>query len=161
MDKIQTEKPKAQRWQSYTLAQYVALRNGVPLGDGRSLRNMLQRSFGAASFAGFWRYWNPIWGYGLGRYVYVPLRRVLPPAVAFILTFAISGGLHDLATMAVRWSPAFLFTPWFVLLGIGAVLGRIVGMDLGKRPFWMRAAVNLTYLIVCLLPALALRKEIL
>lgn len=82
MNKIQTEKPEVGRRQHYTLAQYVALRNGVPLGDGRSLRNMLQRSFGAASFAGFWQQWNPIWGYGLGRYVYAPLRRVLLPALA-------------------------------------------------------------------------------
>ena len=161
MNKIQTENPEVQRWQSYTLAQYVALRNGVPLGDGRSLRNMLQRSFGATSFAGFWQYWNPIWGYGLGRYVYAPLRRVLPPAVAFILTFAISGGLHDLAMMAVSRSPALLFTPWFVLLGIGAVLSRVAEMDLAQRPFWVRAGVNLAYLVVCLLPALAFRKEIL
>ncbi|MCB8925391.1 MAG: acyltransferase [Ardenticatenaceae bacterium] len=161
MNKSEAEKPEARRWQGYTLEEYVVLRNGVPLGDGRSLRNMLERSFGAASFAGFWQYWNPIWGYGLGRYVYAPLRRVLPPAVAFILTFAISGGLHDLATMAVRWSPAFLFTPWFVLLGMGAVVGRVAGMDLGQRPFWLRAAVNLAYLVVCLLPALALRNAIL
>ena len=161
MNKMQADKPDVRRWQSYTLAQYVALRNGVPLGDGRSLRNMLQRSFGAASFARFWQQWNPIWGYGLGRYVYAPLRRVLPPAAAFILTFAISGGLHDLATMAVSRSPALLFTPWFVLLGMGAVLGRVAGMDLGKRPFWVRAAVNLAYLVACLLPALALRNEVL
>ncbi|MCB8983757.1 MAG: acyltransferase [Ardenticatenaceae bacterium] len=161
MNKFQADKPEATGWQSYTLAEYVVLRNGVPLGDGRSLRNMLQRSFGAASFAGFWQFWNPIWGYGLGRYVYAPLRRALPPAAAFILTFAISGGLHDLATMAVRWSPAFLFTPWFTLLGMGAVVGRVAGMDLGKRPFWLRASVNLAYLVVCLLPALALRNEIL
>ena len=161
MNKMQTDKPDAARWQSYTLGEYVMLRNGVPLGDGRSLRNMLQRSFGAASFAGFWQFWNPIWGYGLGRFVYAPLRRVVPPAVAFILTFAISGGLHDLATMAVSWSPAFLFTPWFTVLGMGAVLGRVAGMNLGKRPFWVRAAVNLAYLVVCLLPALALRNVIL
>jgi hypothetical protein len=93
--------------------------------------------------------------------VYAPLRRVLPPAVAFILTFAISGGLHDLATMAISRSPALLFTPWFVLLCIGAVLGRVAGMDLAQRPFWVRACVNLAHLVVCLLPALALRNEIL
>jgi len=73
-----------QQWQGLTLVQYVERRNGVPLGDSNSLRNMLQRSFGAASFAGFWQYWNPIWGYGLGKYVYSPLRRVLPAVIALI-----------------------------------------------------------------------------
>ena len=158
---MQAEKKQTWQRQTLTLSQYVEFRNGVPLGDSQSLSNMLHRSLGAASFAEFWQYWNPIWGYGLGRYVYAPLRRVLPPVVAFILTFAISGGLHDLATMAVSRSPALLFTPWFVLMAIGAVLGRVAGMDLAKRPFWIRAGVNLAYLVVCLLPAVALRKEIL
>lgn len=58
--------------QSLTLAKYVHLRNGVPLGDAKSLPNMLYRSFGAASFAACWQYWNPIWGYGLVKYVQCP-----------------------------------------------------------------------------------------
>ena len=157
MNKSQTEKPDVQQWQSYTLAEYVLLRNGVPLGDGRSLRNMLQRSFGAASFAEFWQYWNPIWGYGLGKYVYEPLRRFLPPALAFIMTFIVSGGLDDLATTAVSRSPAFLFTPWFFLLGVGAVLARAFGMDLSNRSWWARVSVNLAYLVICLAVTLALK----
>jgi hypothetical protein len=151
MSKIQAkisqypEQPK----QNLTLRQYVHLRNGVPLGDGKSLRNMLHRSFGAASFVAFWQYWNPIWGYGLGKYVYAPLRRILPPAAAVILTFIISGGIHDLATMAVSRSFAFLFTPWFFLLGVGAVLSRAVGMDLGKRPFGReQASISVTWSFV-------------
>ena len=135
---------------SLTLAQYVRRRTGVPLGHSDSLRNMLHRSLGASSFAGFWQYWNPIWGYGLGRYVYSPLQRVLPSTIAFVLTFVISGGIHDLATMAVRWSGAFLFTPWFFFLGVGSVLGRALSMDLSRRPWVVRAGVNLIYTAVCL-----------
>lgn len=45
-----------------TLSEYVERRNGVPLGARGSLANMLRRSLGARSFAGFWRYWSPIWG---------------------------------------------------------------------------------------------------
>ena len=68
--------------------------------------------------------------------------RILPRAAAFIATFIVSGAIHDLATMAVGRSFAFLFTPWFFLLGVGAVLGQPLGMDYGKRPFWQRATVN-------------------
>lgn len=93
---------RRQQWSRVTLAEYVEQRNGVPLGDSNSLQNMLRRSFGASSFAGFWQYWNPIWGYGLGKYVYSPLQRVLPMAIALITTFVISGALHDLVTMALR-----------------------------------------------------------
>ena len=144
--------------QSLTLAQYVEWRNGVPLGDANSMRNMLHRSLGASSFARFWQYWNPIWGYGLGKYVYAPLARFLPAAIALIATFIVSGGLHDLATMAVRRSIAFLFTPWFFLLGIGVVLGHLVNMDLSNQAWLVRASVNLTYLIICLLLTLLLKR---
>ncbi len=67
MSNIQEGNLQARPWRSLTLGQYVQHRNGVPLGDGKSLQNMLHRSLGAASFAGFWQYWNPIWGYGLGK----------------------------------------------------------------------------------------------
>ncbi len=66
---------------------------------------------------------------------------------------------HDLATMAVSRSVAFLFTPWFFLLGVGAVLGRTAGMDLGKRPFLIRATVNFTFLVTCLLLTLFARQQ--
>jgi hypothetical protein len=139
---------RQQQWQGLTLAQYVELRNGVPLGVPSSLRNMLQRSFGAASFAGFWQYWNPIWGYGLGKYVYSPMHRVLPAAIALIMTFVVSGGIHDLVIMALRRSMTLLFTPWFFVLGVGVVLGRAVGMDLSNRSWWIRAGTNLAYLVI-------------
>ena len=120
---MQAEKKQTWQRQSLTLSQYVEFRNGVPLGDSKSFSNMLHRSLGAASFAEFWQYWNPIWGYGLGKYVYVPARRILPRAAAFIATFIVSGAIHDLATMVVGRSFAFLFTPWFFLLGVGAGFG--------------------------------------
>ena len=156
MDNIQAE--NSHSWQELTVAQYVHLRNGVPLGDSKSLRNMLYRSLGAASFATFWQYWNPIWGYGLGKYVYSPLRRVLQPVAAFIITFIISGSIHDLATMAISRSFAFLFTPWFFLLGVGAVLGGAFSMDLSSRPWWVRASINLAYLVFCLILTLAVKQ---
>lgn len=119
---------------------------------------MLSRSFGAGSFAGFWQYWNPIWGYGLGKYVYSPLHRFLPAAFALILTFVISGGIHDLVTMAISRSITFFFTPWFFLLGVGVVLGRIAGMDLSNRSWLTRATINMTYLVVGLALTLIAKK---
>ena len=100
---------KQNRNKTLTLAAYVKYRNGVPLGASGSLQNMLVRSLGAGTFAKFWQYWNPIWGYALGRYVYAPLNRFLPASVSLILTFTISGVIHDVATMLVRGAPAFSF----------------------------------------------------
>lgn len=145
------------RRRQLTLAEYVRRRNGVSMGAPGGLRNMLHRSLGAGSFGGFWRYWNPIWGYGLGKYVFAPLRTTLPPAVALLTTFAVSGALHDLATMLVSRSAAFLFTPWFFLAGLGVLLGRAVGMDLSARAWSVRATANLVYLAVGLAIALLIR----
>jgi D-alanyl-lipoteichoic acid acyltransferase DltB (MBOAT superfamily) len=141
-----------------TLGQYIRRRNGVPVGASGSLRNMLHRSLGAGSFAVFWQYWNPVFGYGLARYVQSPLLRVVPPAVAVLVTFVVCGALHDLVTMAIRGSATFLFTPWFLLLGVGVVAGRAMGMDLTSKPWLIRACVNLTYIGVCLAVAIVARR---
>ena len=133
-----------------TLSEYVRRRNGVPLGAPGSLRNMLRRSFGARSFAGFWQHWNPIFGYYLGKYVFVPLKRISPPSVALVLTFVVTGIVHDVVTMAIRQDVAFLFTPWFLFLGIGVVLSKVTGMDIGVSPWGLRAALHSTYLGACL-----------
>lgn len=139
-----------------TLAEYVRRRNGVPLGAPGSLGNMLRRSFGAPSFEGFWRHWNPIWSYGLGRFVYGPVRRRLPAAVAVLATFAVSGLLHDAAATLVHRGAVFVTTPWFLLVGLGVVLGRWFGMDLSGAPPWARGAAHLTWIGACLALALQL-----
>lgn len=145
------------RW--LTLGQYVRRRNGVPLGASGSLRNMLHRSLGAGSFAGFWQYWNPVWGYGLARYVHSPLLRVLPAAAAILVTFVVCGAIHDLVIMAVRGSRAFLFTPWFLLLGGGVVLGRAIGLDYSNKPWLIRACINLAYVGTCLAVTLFAKRH--
>jgi hypothetical protein len=151
-----------QTWQrkSLTLSQYVKFLNGVPLGDSKPLSNMLRRSLGAASFVEFWQYWNPIWGYALGKYVYAPAQQILPRSVAFVITFIVSGSIHDLVTMLVRRAFAFFFTPWFFLLGLGAVLSQALGVNFSKLPLWQRVAVNLLYLVTCLILTLFFKKEL-
>lgn len=133
-----------------TLGEYIRRRNGVPAGAPGGLTNMLRHSLGARSFAVFWQHWNPIFGYMLGRYVFVPAKRVLPSPIALVLTFVMCGGLHDLVTALFRGSPAFLFTPWFFFLGLGVVVGQAAGMDFGRAPWALRAAANLTYVTTCL-----------
>ncbi|MAU08547.1 MAG: acyltransferase [Anaerolineaceae bacterium] len=137
--------------QSLTLAQYVEYRNGVPLGAPGSLQIMLNRSLGASTFKRFWQYWNPIWGYALGRYIFAPIKRFLPAGIALILTFIASGALHDLATTLVRGSLAFFFTPWFFLMSLIVVVEYTLGIDRSDQPFWARVAINLTYIVGCLL----------
>ena len=139
-----------------TLSQYIIRRNGVPAGARGSLRNMLHRSLGASTFAGFWRYWNPVFGYTLARYVFAPLKLVVPSTVAHVVTFLVCGAIHDLVTMAARGSSAFFFTPWFFFLGVGVLLGNAMGLDFSGKPWPVRAAANLTYISACLVITIAL-----
>ncbi len=152
--------PRAHAPKRVTLGQYIHRRNGVPLGASGSMRNLLHRSLGASSFAGFWRYWNPAWGYALGRYVYQPLKHVLPPNIALVLMFVFCGAIHDLATLLFRGSTDFVFALWFLLLGSVAVAGRAAKMDLSGQTWLFRAAVNVIYLGVCLAITLVVRRTL-
>jgi hypothetical protein len=58
--------------------------------------NWFARPLAEPTFAGFWRRWNPVYGYILLFWVYRPLRRTMPRPLAVFLTFVVSGfALHD------------------------------------------------------------------
>lgn len=125
-----------------SLRQYVKRRNGVPLGDNRSLPNMLRYSLGAGTFAEFWLYWNPIWGYYLARYIQRPLLKLLPPSIALILTFVVSGALHDLAISLVKQTVYVVFTPWFGVMALVIVLTQALKLSYSALPWLFRAIIN-------------------
>ena len=60
--------------------------------------------------------------------------------------------------MAIRRSGAFLFTPWFFLLGACVVVGRGLKMDFSERRWSVRAGINLTYIVVYLVLTLLVRQ---
>jgi hypothetical protein len=140
-----------------TLADYVKKRNGVPLGASESLRNMLSRSLGAETFAIFWQFWNPIWGYYLGKFIFKPLKGILPQALALIITFAVSGFIHDLAIMLLKKKFTLLLTPWFLFMGLVVVLGELIGINYSKFPWIIRALINIVIISICLLGAYQVR----
>jgi D-alanyl-lipoteichoic acid acyltransferase DltB (MBOAT superfamily) len=107
---------------------------------------MLRRAFGALTLAGFWRHWNPIFGYGLSRFVYAPLRRRLAHEPALFTTFVVCGALHDAVTMLVRGSGAFLFTPWFAGIATAILLADRLTLTLHVLGFGRRALTHTTVL---------------
>lgn len=132
--------------QKIALTKYILKRNGVPLGNQKSLRNMLFRSLGAKDFATFWNYWNPIFGYYLGYYIFKPLKKFLPTTMALVLTFIFCGALHDAVTSAVQGSLAFFFTPWFLFMSIGVMLSTILKLDFSRYSWLFRAIMNIIYI---------------
>lgn len=139
------------------LSDYVKRRNGVPLGDSNSLRNMLDRSLGAGKFSIFWKYWNPIWSFYLGKYIFKPLKLILPPALALIITFVTSGFIHDLVIMILNWKFTLLLTPWFLFMGLSVVIAEYSKIDYSKTPWIARAAINLIIISSCLFLAYQVR----
>ena len=132
-----------------TLAQFVKLRNGVPIGHTDSLKNMLSRSLGAGCFAQFWQYWNPVWGYYLSQCVYQPIKRFFGKSIAVVATFFVSGFLHDLAIMLVKQQSSILLTVWFTLMGLTVVLSEAVKLRYGALPWFVRALINVSLIMGC------------
>lgn len=135
------------------LSDYVKRRNGVPLGHSDSLRNMLIRSLGAGRFSIFWQYWNPIWGYYLGKYIFKPLKWIFPEALSLIITFVVCGFIHDLVIMLLKREFTLLLTPWFLFMGLCVVLGDYLKIDYSKLPWIARAVINVVIISSCLLIA--------
>ena len=131
------------------LSDYVLRRNGVPLGAGDSLRNMLSRSLGAGTFSEFWQYWNPIWGYFLGVYIFKPLKSVLPSSLALVITFVACGFIHDLAVMLIKWKFSLLLTQWFLIIGLSVIFGKYANINYSKYAWMVRAAINIVSISCC------------
>jgi hypothetical protein len=107
---------------------------------------MVSRALGARSFVAFWHYWNPVYGYFLYYWSYRPLRRYLPRPVAVLITFALCGFLlHDIVHILFTGIP--FVTTWFVVLAVGAYASEILGMDMSRRPYVVRAGAQLVYLL--------------
>ena len=149
MDPSDTKNPNVRKKRSLTLAQYVKRRNGVALGGKGALTKMFARSLGASTFAGFWQYWNPIWGYYLGKLVFTPLKAKIPIFLAIILTFTISGFIHDIAIMLVTWKVSYLLTVWFTLMGLFVVLLDKSTISYQQWAWILRAIANFSIVAFC------------
>ena len=115
------------------------------------------RSLGAGKFSEFWKYWNPIWSYYLGKYIFKPLKMVFPSAFALILTFTFCGFLHDVAIMLLHWNFELLLTPWFFLMSLLVVIGEFTKIDYSKFTWIIRATINIIIISSCLFIAYQVR----
>ena len=130
--------------------EYIKKRNGVAIGSSKSLRNNLYRSLGAKNFATFWTYWNPIFGYYLGLYIFKPLKHIVPPATALLCTFIFCGIIHDAVTTLLRGSISLFFTIWFIFMGVAVLLSKILDHDFSNKNWGIRVIINLSFVSICL-----------
>ena len=76
-----------------------------------------------------------------------PTRSVVPDWLAVIVTFGVSGGVHDLAVSALKLAPFLFFTPWFVMMGGVVVIYKLTGWSHSKLPAAVRILINLMILV--------------
>jgi hypothetical protein len=143
---MMTDEPETALRLRPSLRAFVFHRLGNPDGPWPAAKSMFARSFGAKSFAAFWRYWNPVYHYYLYYWCYRPLRTFLPRPIAVLLTFAVCGFLlHDLPLLPFTGVP--LITIWFLLLGVGVIASEQLRMDLSRHWLALRVVVNVVYLV--------------
>tara|TARA_B110000902_G_scaffold169684_1_gene193265 strand:+ start:471 stop:896 length:426 start_codon:yes stop_codon:yes gene_type:complete len=132
-----------------TLSEYVLKRNGIPLGAKGSLLKNLQNSFGAENNVLFWKCWNPIWGFYLSKYIYLPLNRYLPKLISSIVTFGTSGALHDLAMGLLGLGWQNFLTIWFVMMGVFMNISKSLDISYNSFGFFIRAVINISSIASC------------
>lgn len=79
-----------------------------------------------------------------------PASSFLPVWLAVLITFAVSGGLHDIAVSVVKWQFIFFFTPWFVFMGLMVVVTKYLDLTYGGLPWGVKAVINSAFIGVCL-----------
>jgi hypothetical protein len=134
-----------------TLEEYTYYRTGSTKVS-LIIRNMFFKPFVSSSFRSFWKYWNPSWGYFLLFYCYKPIKTVFPHWAALMITFLISGLVHDmiyiLPMMMNEVEFVFPFiTVWFLILSIGILLTEYLQIDFNKTNLKFRPIFHLAYLV--------------
>jgi MBOAT, membrane-bound O-acyltransferase family len=142
-----------------TLTKYIEQRLGSTASQ--QAVNLLARPFGADSFAGFWRYWNPVWSYYLTYYCYRPLRDRMPRPLAVWLTFLLCGFAHDLPFVAIAFlnrerRATFSLTMFFALAGGVVVVTERLRIRFAGLPTFAKWALHAAMLMACYKTALLL-----
>lgn len=115
------------------------------------IRNMFFKPFVSSSFKSFWKYWNPSWGYFLLFYCYKPIKTIFPDWAALIITFLISGLVHDIIYIIPMMinEVEFVFpfiTVWFLIISIGILLTEYLQIDFNKTNIIFRPFFHFGYL---------------
>lgn len=93
------------------------------------------------------RIWNPLFSYYLYYVRYKPIVRFVPRSVAVVLTFSVSGAVHDLCASLVTMRVFVLFAPVFTVFGLLVVVEERFGLSLSWAPVWLRASIHALVLV--------------
>ena len=132
-----------------TLRRYLTKKLGNKKTITACLKFMLQKSFYSKSFREFWKHWNPLWSYFLTYYSYKPLKTKLPKSIAVLLTFGISGALHDVFVMLLLQKFYYLFTMIFLVFGALVLVESSLKISITSSSKVLRPIYHSTIIILC------------
>jgi hypothetical protein len=75
-----------------------------------------------------------------------------------VVTFLVSGAIHDAAVTLVTGSMTFLLAPWFTLLGLFVVLASRLGLEYESRAWGIRAGINVGWIMAGLAVVLLAKR---
>ncbi len=130
-----------------TYREYERLRMGDSENQLKVIDTMLYRSFGSSTFAGFWRYWNPLFSYYLLYYCYKPFAKFLPRYFAVVCTFAVSGIIHDFFASLLIFRFYIFFFPLFAFWGLLVIVENALKLNLAWANYWIRVLMHATIII--------------
>ena len=86
-----------------------------------------------------------------------PLKKICYPYLAIVFTFSFSGFIHDLVGLLIYSKMSFLFTTWFIIMGIVVVIFK------GNRLFYktQKKAFNCGLNVILIVTSFLLAKWIL
>ena len=77
--------------------------------------------------------------------------------MGLVITFVVSGAVHDAVASAVTGRWVFILTPWFFFMGLGVVIGQAMRINYSHFAWPVRAFINIGYVGVCLALAYAIK----
>ena len=78
-----------------------------------------------------------------------PLSLVLSTKLATLLTFTISGAIHDLAISIAKQELYVFFTPWFTVMGLYTLIEIKLKLEFETKSWLLNASLNLVIMTVC------------
>ena len=66
--------------------------------------------------------------------------------MGLVITFVVSGALHDAVASAVTGRMVFILTPWFFFMGVGVIIGQALQMNFSHFDWPVRAFINISYI---------------
>ncbi|HKI77683.1 MAG TPA: MBOAT family O-acyltransferase [Ignavibacteriaceae bacterium] len=133
---------------SITYREYEKIRLGTPGSEWQLIKIMFRRSLGASTFSGFWKYWNPLFSYYLYFKCYKPLSKFLPRRPAVIITFMLSGAIHDLAASLVYGKVVVFLIFVFGCWGFLVVITELLGINFSNLSFKARAFAHSALIVL-------------